>query len=407
MPIDVESFKGKFYLLIIDKLVIGAIVALALLAYDQYRTSEVERREDRAAEIQREFERAKLLKEFLPVLLDKTSDVSARAHLLRSAVVTGAINPEDAIELAISLKEDDLEDEQFAKIIQASLPDGLSSVARRGVDLAKKLMELDESLDAVTIRYEPEPPKEVISIIKEAHLWRRILFEFLLEGSKHCNTDIESRAFIQKNLFGLYFLLQVNEYEYTRRLVASPYKIFQLAGHIQGIGSESSEFLSHELISDFKKYENIIYTDFLLDIMRSFNRAYLSSNSLAKLLIDKTYENGKGGDNGYHHHFMRFSSGELLVSLGERASISEPILTGFVNKIYEELKEADSKKEIDTISHKYTSGKLLILVVRVLGNLNTPSSKETLERLLSLGEDKLRGFPFLKPYIERAIESGT
>ncbi len=40
MGINPESFAGRFYLLVIDKIIIGAIVAGAIVLYDQYRTSE-------------------------------------------------------------------------------------------------------------------------------------------------------------------------------------------------------------------------------------------------------------------------------------------------------------------------------------------------------------------------------
>ena len=44
---DPESFQSKVYLLILDKLVIGAMIGLAVLVYDAYRTRE-QRQHDNA-----------------------------------------------------------------------------------------------------------------------------------------------------------------------------------------------------------------------------------------------------------------------------------------------------------------------------------------------------------------------
>lgn len=36
--VDVGSFEGRVFLLVLDKLLIGAIIAMALGVYDRYRT---------------------------------------------------------------------------------------------------------------------------------------------------------------------------------------------------------------------------------------------------------------------------------------------------------------------------------------------------------------------------------
>lgn len=59
MTVNPESFRGKLYLLAIDKIVIGAIIPVAFVAYDRFCTVEVRTLEDKAASMQLTFEREK------------------------------------------------------------------------------------------------------------------------------------------------------------------------------------------------------------------------------------------------------------------------------------------------------------------------------------------------------------
>ena len=44
-------------------------------------------------QVQLQFERAQLVKEFLPAIADDKTNIVTKAYLLRSAIVTGAIDP--------------------------------------------------------------------------------------------------------------------------------------------------------------------------------------------------------------------------------------------------------------------------------------------------------------------------
>ena len=93
MRTDADSFRGKLYLVLLDKLIIGAVIAVAFLYYghrlEVERTELADSREKITAEIQREFERARLAKDLLPLILDKSKDVVARGYVVRSALSTG------------------------------------------------------------------------------------------------------------------------------------------------------------------------------------------------------------------------------------------------------------------------------------------------------------------------------
>jgi len=40
LNIDPDSLRGKLYILVWDKLILGVVIALALIAYDRWKTAE-------------------------------------------------------------------------------------------------------------------------------------------------------------------------------------------------------------------------------------------------------------------------------------------------------------------------------------------------------------------------------
>ena len=95
--IDPETFRGKLYLLAIDKIVIGALIAMAFLVYDQWRTQEVRRYADTQEETQLAFRRAEYVKQLVPIVFDDTKPVRYRAQSLGALVETKSIDANSAV----------------------------------------------------------------------------------------------------------------------------------------------------------------------------------------------------------------------------------------------------------------------------------------------------------------------
>jgi len=90
--IDPESFTGKIYLLIADKLILGALIAAAFVAYDRWKTQETRRYEEAV-------QRAQYLKELVPIVVNSESDVLVRAQALVALIDRKAIDPRTAFVL--------------------------------------------------------------------------------------------------------------------------------------------------------------------------------------------------------------------------------------------------------------------------------------------------------------------
>ena len=101
--IDAETFRGKLYLLVIDKIVIGALIAVAFLVYDRWKTDEVRRYDEVRQEVELGFRRAEYVKELVPIVVDTNRDVLFRAHALAALVETKSISSHSTISLAQNL----------------------------------------------------------------------------------------------------------------------------------------------------------------------------------------------------------------------------------------------------------------------------------------------------------------
>ena len=116
---EMSNLKGQLVVVIVDKLVIGAIIAIAFVVYDKWKTEElrtyteseaVESR--RYAEAQREVDRnlvrANYVTELVPFVLDSDRDPFFRTQALAELVGTGSISPESTVRFTQRLLQDDI-----------------------------------------------------------------------------------------------------------------------------------------------------------------------------------------------------------------------------------------------------------------------------------------------------------
>ena len=130
-----DTFNGRLLLLIIDKIVIGAIVAIAFFFFDKHKTKDARKHQARQAEVQLQFERSRLIKEFLPVIQDDSMDLVTRGYVLRSAVLTRSLDADAAFEIGQDFLRAGLSENHYKRIVSATLPDSVAAFARRGVQI--------------------------------------------------------------------------------------------------------------------------------------------------------------------------------------------------------------------------------------------------------------------------------
>ena len=105
--IDPNSTGGKLFLLVVDKLFIGAILAGAFVIYDYWKTEEVRKYNQIIQTAQDNFKRAEFTKELLPIVLSQKENVSIRIEVLGSLIRTGSIEESSAFDIVLSLLRED------------------------------------------------------------------------------------------------------------------------------------------------------------------------------------------------------------------------------------------------------------------------------------------------------------
>jgi hypothetical protein len=464
---EAESFKGKLLLLVLDKLLIGAIIALAFFAYDRYRTSDQQRfesgmvkythdlelerrnqeavREDRAAKIQREFERARLAKELLPLILDNSTDVVARGYVLRSALSTGLIGPEAAIEISKTLHKQGIPDIDIHRIARAAFPDGFVAIARHGARLRDEWIRLDHHPKEVYLHEMDvqKLPSKSAAVAKERRLWRAVILQLLPEIGDPAERQLFTRSFLRKHLSSLYFLLPNNSEPASTRLFQHSSRTLRLFGsldciiHDWGPLQEAVRYLGGELSAlDLKSLDDISYARSFVQTLSLYGQPWAIgtpadgtevasevSVHLAALLVDGSFnhfvpwiEDGAPieerqkwfaeRDAADAHASLQYEAGELLSRIGGRARNAESVLVSFLDRFLHDVDVATTQDSVSLVRSRY--GKHSVrFAIAVLGAINTPQSNVAIRKLKELPEDKLRAFEGIRMELEALEQKKT
>jgi hypothetical protein len=456
MRIDSESFRGKLYLLVVDKLVIGAVIALAFVVYDLRRTADLQRYETQAKDVQLQFERAKLVREFMPLIAGREADVVTRAYVLRSAIAIGALDAEAGIELGRNLLADGLDDQTFVRVMAPTMPNGLPALARFGEQMSLPLRPISPLISG-TFRPESVPP-DLRGPLREARLWRRVIFETTpsFEGSYE---PLEKPAGLSQLLYGLYVLLNPgdaweaidlsnrrsrgtrlidtqterpgtnlsNSRSRGTRLIGNLSRVLYGSSSIANAWSpemhkvppdvaarysEAAARVESELLADTTSSDGIRYSGAIIRILADYGPpAGPIAIPLARLLVApeplKSLSESVQGE----YRSLRWDAGELLRAMQRNpknvqgfngAEDAEPILVAFVQDFRKRLNQAATKEQFENLSIEYERGTRLRTVVELLGGSDSNLAKTELKQLRSEGSEKLRHFPQLEDDTERA-----
>lgn len=125
-----DSFGAKVALLVIDKLVIGAVIALALFVYDRWRTHDQRRFEERLSIAAASIDKARLVRDLLPSITDPHGNLAARAAMISALHRAYAIDEDTSIGLLVGLLEEGLSEDTFVRTASSTMPRGIVSLAR-------------------------------------------------------------------------------------------------------------------------------------------------------------------------------------------------------------------------------------------------------------------------------------
>jgi hypothetical protein len=436
MRLDPDSFRGKLYLLVIDKLAVGAVIACAFVAYDSWKTVSDRRYADAAKQVQLEFERAKLAREFIPVLADQGANVVTKAYLLRSALATGSIDPEAGIELGRVLIPAGLEDSHFKRVMAAAMPHGIPAMSRHASDMARRWRETQGGSFRPTAMFNPESGQEAIpdSVkpqVLEARLWRAVLLEAVPRIDSSFS-PLQRDSDLARNIFGFFVLINPGDQFEAIDLSNSPSRGVALTGNISRLmfsarDEDAARAVSNVLLTPGLSKDSIALSSAILAVLQEFGPPHggLISDSLARLL---THEPPSTSESAVRaaYYWLQWQSADLLDAIA-RASQSPSIrlrlklnpmakpdewagvnpakkaLLTSLQRFTNSLRSATDEAALSRLAQRHESGKLMRRVVSLVAVFDSLDARTELAALAQLDENKFRHFPFLKEDVNRAL----
>jgi hypothetical protein len=439
MALDAESFRGKLYLLIIDKLAIGAVIAGAFVAYDFWKTASDRAYTSAATKVQLEFERAKLGRELIPVLADPEANVVTKAYLLRSAIATGSIDAEAGVELGRTLIPAGLEDSHFERVMAAAMPQGIPAVSRHAAEMAQRWRKSQGGAFWPSAAFNPESgrenvPQDIEAQIHEARLWRSVLLAAVptVDASY---TPLQDDGGLAKNIFGLFVLLNPGDQFEAVALSRSASRGISLIGHVSRLlfdarDEEAARAVGNVWSSANPTSDSIALSAAVMRILLEYGPPHggPTAESLARVL---THEPLSTDDASVRTAFywLQWQSADLLDAMADVPEVhaardmlkinpnappdgwigvnpAKETLLAYLTRFTASLQEASDEATLDRLARRYESGELVRRVVSLLGTFDSPDVRAALTTLGLLSEERFRYFPFLKEDVDRAA-NGT
>ena len=436
LDLDPDTTKAKFFLLVVDKLVIGLFVLGLIGAFLWIRSDSEAIRAKRVADAQLDLERARLEKELLPFILRDSSDVMASGYLLSSALSAKLFDSQVAMEIASGLHARGLPDIHILRIAELALPEGLSVIARHGVRLRSQI-ESHESPGRDTyvsgIRQDSRrvakitskhPSPRLQANKNERQLWADALKNFLPYIAANEERKIATRKFLTRYIGALYFLLQTVRSKDAQSLYFNDSRVLRLIGALDcviknwGPKQKAVDYVGNEFaILDLRSKEDLSYALALVDLLEDYskdkrNLAPEISYHLARLAVDRSFfhriswipssASRAQRDQWWSearaaaiHSSIQYRAGQILESMGPNAGGAESVLTSFIEEFVDNVTREQNSEALSLLSSRYGSYSVRTAVA-VLRNLKTKKAETILQKVRNLEDEKIGRFEGLR-----------
>ena len=158
-----SSFCQRLLLLVIDKIIIGSLIALAFVIYDRWKTEDTRQYNEVRRQVDLEFTQNEHVRSFLPVVLDSSEHSFVRLESLAALVDTQSISSDTTMRLAQTLILDGILDATTINVTPFSvLNEDFGTTLRRTpyrgpeIDVLAELIDnaMPEGLATVLSSYE-------------------------------------------------------------------------------------------------------------------------------------------------------------------------------------------------------------------------------------------------------------
>lgn len=337
-----ESFKGKIYLLVVDKIIIGTIIAIAFVVYDQIKTisdnkekQDAHKKQDEfniksqlnqqafltktqlsqlnydslthknqldfeiksennqvafrqatidGQRIQLEFERAKLSKEVWSIMTDTSKNIFTRAYTLRSALITKAVDEGTGIDIACRLFNEGLPSEDFVRIAKTCMPNGLTSLLQNADIISNELLSIRQPNGGFSQLKTLESLSDALNRIQShQRAFREIISETIYDLGATNFKLLDNQAYLSEYLQPLFFVFEASSQPDAIKQSKNSILGLRVVGLINRVlldnnDNEATEKLNQILDLKYDNQKNINFAKSIIKIMSLFRIHILTGN---------------------------------------------------------------------------------------------------------------------------------
>jgi len=413
MPMDADSFRGKVWLLVIDKVVLGALIALALVAYDLYRTRDARNYDSLTKETQLTVERARLAKEVLPIITSKEQDVTTRGFTLGESVRTGAIPSNAAIALGPGLLRDGLSPLDFVDIMELTVPKGVAAIGRHGKELWSKLGDLSDSSDSSrrydlrTFAYATDDPhkNDLNAIAREVGAWGQVLSDLNRTIKPSACGFVDAPIMSDYSWAGIFFLLAPRmSPPLAEELSRSPCQTFQVVGNVErflkdGNDQQAAAAVASVILPKTLEFYRRMLSSDVLGILLSYgpSSSEAIAEPVARVLVGQEFWKSRTDPQEEALNDVQYCAAELLGSMVQRRQkadtkstfAAEHVLCEFLAKSGERLNNMTVEDIIKRQAEDYAEREAEKYTIQILQMLGSSNANGSVSKFLSIDSGKL------------------
>ena len=237
-----ESFRRKVWLLIIDKVIIGAAIGFVLLVFYLWSEGRREKAEERRYQQRLAIERAALAGQLLPSIVDTYLKVDARANLLSVLTEADALRPGAVARLGQILIGAGVSKAAFVQAIRRAMLLDAEPFLKEVKPLVRNWRHYRTNYRNCADRNWGDSRPFASDLVKTRFSHWKSTFETYLEpGTSSVRNQLNSEKFLGEHLYVLANLLSPDSSRKARNFSKSEILAIKLVGHLTQITFEPKD----------------------------------------------------------------------------------------------------------------------------------------------------------------------
>jgi len=412
---DPDSFAGKVWLLVIDKLFIGALIGVAFLVFYLWSNAREQRLTEQRHQQQLDLEKARLASEILPSIADSSFESDHRANLLSILTESRAISAGTTARLAAILLDSNVTERAFVQSVEPALLQDMKPFLREAGNVVFSWKRGNTNASICDGRsWGDDRPTETDEARQALSRWRAAFDALVRVEDGPALEALNSEEFLGENLYVLAHVVHAGSSARANSFTAARSFGVRLIGHLQLVAYEprnsgSIDFIANAIsIGDLQSPEDFRFAKQIVHVLQDSNEIFSGSLRgdiaipLAKILTTERTISDPYLRSDYYG--IRWRAGEALWRMSDCSQSAKGILERHVSEFVDLVLSTDGQRELERLSQKYESGELIRRSVDLLGTMEGKPSVQLFRRVAGISEKKAAHFPFLKESAESFLQ---